>query len=523
MTNTSSLRPVARALLSVSDKSGLVDLGRGLSELGIELIASGGTAKALSAAGLNVLEVADLTKSPEILGGRVKTLHPKIHGGILAMRGNKEHEADMEANGIKGIDLVIVNLYPFEETVANPDVTLPEAIEKIDIGGPSMIRSAAKNQKDVAVLVDPSDYSSVLEELSGNSCSLTAETRAMLAVKAFQRTSAYDTAIHAYLAKQGVNADDVLPVSIDVDFPREAEMRYGENPHQRAALYGNFLDVVTPLHGKELSFNNVVDVQAALELILEFDPAEDTACAILKHNTPCGAGRGQTAEQAYRNAFDTDPDSPFGGIIAINTPFDVGIAKAVDEIFTEVLIAPSFSDEALALLKKKKNRRLLTFDATKIDRTQLNWKRVFGGVLVQEPDLALESMSSAQVVTKRKPTDDELRALAFAWTLVKHVKSNAVVFAGPDRTLAVGGGSTSRVDAVHNAREKAARVGNDLQGSALGSDAFFPFPDGLQLAVAAGATAIVQPGGSVRDEDVIKAADELGIAMVFTGARHFKH
>jgi len=530
MTNPSSLRPVARALLSVSDKAGLVDFGRGLSELGVELVASGGTAKALSDAGLDVLEVAELTQSPEILGGRVKTLHPKIHGGILAIRENAEHEADLAAQQIKTIDLVAVNLYPFEATVAQPDVTLPEAIEKIDIGGPSMIRSAAKNQKDVAVVVDPADYASILEELASQSGSLSQETRSRLAVKAFQRTSAYDTAIHEFLAgpqalaKQQVEetASD-LPGEIQVEFSRVASMRYGENPHQQAALYGDFLEIVTPLHGKELSFNNVVDVQAALELILEFDAAEGPTCAILKHNTPCGVGGGATAEEAYRNAFDTDPDSPFGGIIAVNTPFDLDIAQAVDEIFTEVLVAPSFTEEALALLQKKKNRRLLTFDAAKIDRAQLNWKRVFGGILVQEPDLTLESMASAQVVTKRKPSDDELRAMQFAWTVVKHVKSNAIVFAGPEQTLAIGGGSTSRIDAVHNAREKAARVGNALAGSALGSDAFFPFPDGLQIAVAAGATAIVQPGGSVRDEEVIAAADELGIAMIFTGARHFKH
>ncbi len=524
MTNPSSLRPVTRALLSVSDKAGLIDFGRGLSELGVELVASGGTAKALRDAGLDVLEVAELTQSPEILGGRVKTLHPKIHGGILAMRENAAHEADLEAQGIKTIDLVVVNLYPFEATVAQADVTLPEAIEKIDIGGPSMIRSASKNQKDVAVVVDPADYPSILEELAREQGKLSQDTRSRLAVKAFQRTSAYDTAIHAYLAKQQVAEEaSSLPAGIQVDLPQVASMRYGENPHQQAALYGSFLEMVTPLHGKELSFNNVVDVQAALELILEFDAADGPTCAILKHNTPCGVGGGETAEQAYRNAFGTDPDSPFGGIIAVNTPFDLGIAQAVDEIFTEVLVAPSFTEDALALLQKKKNRRLLTYDADKFDRTQLNWKRVFGGILVQEPDLSLESMGSAQVVTTRKPTDDELRAMQFAWTVVKHVKSNAIVFCGPAQTLAIGGGSTSRVDAVHNAREKAARVGNELSGSALASDAFFPFPDGLRIAVEAGATAIVQPGGSVRDEEVIKAADELGIAMIFTGARHFKH
>lgn len=517
---------VTRALLSVSDKTGLVALGRGLSELGVELVASGGTASALRDAGLAVADVADLTGSPEMLGGRVKTLHPKIHGGILARRELAEDRADLEAQAIGTIELVVVNLYPFESTVAKPGTTRAEAIEKIDIGGPSMIRSAAKNHAHVAVLSDPADYDAVLAELRESGGSLGDATRRRLAVKAFSRTAAYDAAIHAYLeAQESGGSADVFPARLDVDLPKAAGLRYGENPHQQAALYGGFLDLVEVLHGKELSYNNVVDVQAALALIGEFEADPGAAVAILKHNTPCGVGTGAAPLEAYRNAFGTDPDSPFGGIVITDQPFDLGIAEAVDEIFTEVLVAPSFSDDALALLRKKKNRRLLRFDAERVAalRTQLDWKRVYGGVLLQEPDLASEDPASMQVVTKRKPGEDELRAMSFAWRVVKHVKSNAIVFAGPDRTLAIGGGATSRVDAVHAAREKAARVGNDLAGSVLASDAFFPFPDGLETAVEAGARAVVQPGGSNRDELVIEAADRLGVAMVFTGARHFRH
>ncbi len=520
----SSTRPIKRALFSVSDKTGLVEFGRGLAELGVELVASGGTADALREAGLAVVQVSDLTGSPEMLGGRVKTLHPKVHGGILARRDLEQDQRDLADNGIAPIDLVAVNLYPFEQTVANPEVTLAEAIEKIDIGGPSMIRSAAKNQAYVAVAVDPGDYPAILEELRGGG--LCAETRARLALRAFERTAEYDAAISTYLAGQTarqVGDTDGFPSSLSVDMPLSTTLRYGENPHQRAALYGNFLDVAEPLHGKELSYNNVVDVQAALALILEFDSDLEAAVAILKHNTPCGVGSADNPTDAYKRAFETDPDSPFGGIIASNRPFDLEMAKEVDQIFTEVLVAPGYSDDALALLKKKKNRRLLRFHADRIDRVQLDWKRVYGGMLLQEPDAAIESIANCQVATQRKPTEDELRALAFNWKVAKHVKSNAIVFGRSDRTLALGGGATSRVDAIHQAAAKANRVGLDLAGSALASDAFFPFPDGLEAAVAAGATAIVQPGGSVRDDEVVAAADRLGVAMVFTGVRHFRH
>jgi len=474
---------IARALLSVSDKRGLVDLGRGLHDLGVELVASGGTAAALREAGLPVVDVAERTGSPEMLGGRVKTLHPKVHGGILARRELAEDRADLEAHEIGAIDLVVVNLYPFEATVAKPGTTRADAIEKIDIGGPSMIRSAAKNHAHVAVLIDPSDYAPVLAELREHGGALGAATRRRLAVKAFERTSAYDAAIHAYLAAREADGDapDPFPARLAVDLPKAAGLRYGENPHQRAALYGGFLDLVEVLHGKPLSYNNVVDVQAALALIGEF-AGDPLACvAILKHNTPCGVGTGGDPLEAYRHAFATDPDSPFGGIVICDRPFDRALAEEVDQIFTEVLVAPSFTEDALALLHKKKNRRLLRYDAARVAalRTQLDWKRVYGGVLLQEPDLSAESLASSQVVTRRKPDEPELRALEFAWRVVKHVKSNAIVFAGPDRTLAIGGGATSRVDAVHAASAKAARVGHDLAGSVLASDAFFPFPDGL--------------------------------------------
>ncbi len=530
-------RPVARALLSVSDKRGLIEFARGLRELGVELVGSGGTAQALRDAGLEVEDVETLTGSPEMLGGRVKTLHPRIHGGILARRDHAGDRADLEMHELPAIDLVVVNLYPFEATVANRDVTLAQAIEKIDIGGPSMIRSAAKNQAFVGVVVDPDDYPAVLAELRTHG-GLDDATRARLARKAFERTARYDAAIHAWLAQasrsepkaseaqEGGEArpwGDPFPLHMGIELARSATLRYGENPHQRAALYGRFFDVAEPLHGKELSFNNIVDVQAALALIAEFSHADRTAVAILKHNTPCGVGLGKTPTEAYRRAFATDPESPFGGIIVASRPFDLALASAVDEIFTEVLIAPDFDDEALALLQKKKNRRLLRFHPDRIPTAELDLRRVFGGVLVQEPDGVLEDVAACRVATQRKPTEEELRALAFGWAVVKHVKSNAVVFASAHGTLAIGGGATSRVDAIHQAREKAARVGIDLRGSALASDAFFPFPDGLEVAAAAGATAFVQPGGSVRDEEVIAAADRLGAAMVFTGKRHFRH
>jgi len=495
-----SPRKVARALLSVSNKAGLVELAKDLNCLGVELVASGGTASAIRDAGLPVLDVAELTASPEMLGGRVKTLHPKIHGGILARRDLAEDQTDLADHSILELDLVVCNLYPFEATVAQPDVTRAEAVEKIDIGGPSMIRSAAKNHAYVGVVCDPVDYEAIVTELREQG-GLGDATRRRLALKAFQHTASYDAAISQWLG----------------------EIRYGENPHQRAALYGGFLEIAEPLHGKALSYNNLIDAQAALALIVDFDPADRAVVAILKHNTPCGVGAGDTPLEAYENAFATDPDSPFGGIIVSNRPFDLALAEKVNEIFTEVLIGPGFSDEALDLLKKKKNRRLLAFDPEKIDPGQLEVRRVFGGLLVQESDPAPDEVTAATLATEATPSDEQRRAMEFAWRVVKHVKSNAIVFAAADRTLAIGGGATSRIDAVHAAAAKAKRVGLSLEGSVLASDAFFPFADGLEIAVGAGAVAIVQPGGSNRDEEVIAAANRLGIPMLLTGMRHFRH
>ncbi len=517
-------RRIGRALLSVSDKSGLIPLGRRLAALGVELVASGGSASALREAGLPVIDVAALTQSPELLGGRVKTLHPRIHGGILARRDLASDRAELEQHAMGTIDLVVVNLYPFEQTVAKPGVTLADAVEKIDIGGPSMIRSAAKNHAYVAVLVDPADYAAVCDELEENAGALGQQTRSRLAVKAFERSARYDAAIHAWLARQAEPAGaEALPARLSIELSRSADLRYGENPHQRAALYGRFLEVAEPLHGKELSFNNLVDVQSALALILDFDPKESATVAILKHNTPCGVGSGATPEQAWQRAYATDPESPFGGIVVCNRPFDLALARAVDEIFTEVLVAPGFEAAALELLRKKKARRLLHFHPEQIARSEFDARRVFGGMLVQEPDLAQVDLANCRVATQRKPTEEELAALGFAWRVVKHVKSNAIVFAAAGRTLAIGGGATSRVDAIHHAVEKARRVGVELRGSVLASDAFFPFPDGLEVAAAAGMRACVQPGGSVRDEEVIAAADRLGVAMLLTGVRHFRH
>jgi len=514
---------VARALLSVSDKAGLVQLAKDLVALDVELVASGGTATAIREAGLPVLDVSELTASPEMLGGRVKTLHPKIHGGILARRALTEDQADLEAHAIRAIDLVVCNLYPFQATVARPGVTRAEAVEKIDIGGPSMIRSAAKNHADVGVVCDPADYGALVSELQSEG-GLGAATRRRLALKAFQHTAAYDAAIAAWLAENDPDSETTLfPETLVIALEKADELRYGENPHQKAALYGGFLEIAQSLHGKALSYNNLIDAQAALALILDFDPAERAVVAILKHNTPCGVGSGRTPLEAYEHAFATDPDSPFGGIIVSNRPFDLPLARKVDEIFTEVLIAPAFDEDALDLLRKKKNRRLLAFDREKVDPAQLEVRRVFGGLLVQQPDPAPDEILTARLVTDAQPTPEQRQAMEFGWRVAKHVKSNAVVFAGADRTLAIGGGATSRVDAVHAAAAKAARVGLSLAGSVLASDAFFPFADGLETAVRAGATAVVQPGGSTRDEEVVAAADRLGVPMLFTGTRHFRH
>ncbi len=516
---------ITRALVSVSDKSGLVDFVRGLHRHGVEILSTGGTAKLLQEAGIPVVAVSTHTGSPEILDGRVKTLHPKIHGGLLGRRSLPAHRAQMEEHRIAPIDMVVVNLYPFEATVADPKCSFEDAIENIDIGGPSMVRSAAKNHHDVTVVVDSADYAAVLAEMEKSSGAVCPETNLTLARKAFRLTAHYDGAIADYL---GTVDDDgkrrPFGDTVHIGLEKAQDLRYGENPHQGAALYGRFLETVEQLHGKELSYNNIVDINAAEALMLEFVDDRSAAVAILKHNTPCGVGRGESVLEAYKRAFATDPESPFGGILISNRLWTLDLAREVDEIFSEVLIAPDFSADALELLRKKKNRRLMRWrpDTTR-QLAGREVKGVFGGLLVQDGDLAMEDPRSAKGVTKRAPSESELNAMAFGLKVVKHVKSNAIAFVREHQTLALGGGATSRVDPVHAARDKAARTGISLQGSVLASDAFFPFPDGLVEAAKAGAVAVVQPGGSVRDEEVIAAANELGIAMVMTGVRHFRH
>jgi phosphoribosylaminoimidazolecarboxamide formyltransferase/IMP cyclohydrolase len=514
---------IKRALLGVSDKSGLIDFARVLERRGVEILSTGGTKAALEKGGVRVKAVEDFTGSPEMLDGRVKTLHPKIHGGILARRANASHQAQMRQHGVEPIDLVVVNFYPFEQTVAKPDVSLEDAIENIDIGGPTLVRAAAKNYDDVAVVVDPSDYASIAQEIEANGGATLAQTRWRLARKAFARVAAYDGAISNYLGTHTGIDDGPLGETFSLTMEREQGLRYGENPHQTGALYGNFLKIAEQLHGKELSYNNVIDISSAINLIIEFRDEPKAVVAILKHNTPCGVGIADTMKAAWDKAFATDPDSPFGGIIIANRPWELEFARAVDELFTEVLIGPDYQPGVLEFLRKKKNRRVMRFHPDAIHREEFDLKRVLGGLLVQTPDLAIENPREGKVVTRRAPTDAELRAMEFGIKVCKHIKSNAITFVTPDRTLAIGGGATSRIDPVYAAREKAERLKVSLQGSVLVSEALFPFPDAPSLAAEAGATAIAQPGGASRDAEVITAADKYGLAMVFTGVRHFRH
>jgi phosphoribosylaminoimidazolecarboxamide formyltransferase / IMP cyclohydrolase len=511
---------IRRALVSVSDKRGLLDFARTLARHGVQLLSTGGTHKLLADAGLAVGQVGDYTGFPEMMDGRVKTLHPKIHGGLLGRRDVPEHMAAMREHGIEPIDLVVVNLYPFAATVAKPGVTFEEAIENIDIGGPSMLRSAAKNHESVTVVVDPDDYGPIAAELDASGGEVSVATNRRLAQKVFSTTARYDGMIADWL---GASSEGRFGLSFHFGGTKAIDMRYGENPHQQAALYGDFLRIAEPLHGKELSYNNVVDIDAAMALGLEFRDDADATIAILKHNTPCGVGTGPTPLAAWERAFATDPESPFGGIVVCTKPWTLDLARKVDELFTEVLIAPAFEPDALELLKKKKNRRLVRWHPDRMQGAAATMRGVAGGLLVQDADRPGRELDEAKVVTKRRPTDAERAALRFGWKVVKHVKSNAIVFAGPDRTLALGGGQTSRVEAIRNAVARATREKIPLDRSVLASDAFFPFPDGLEEGVAAGATAVVQPGGSTRDAEVIQAADARGIAMLFTGVRHFRH
>jgi len=517
---------IQRAILSVSDKTGLVGFGRVLSEAGVELLSTGGTARALRQAGLAVRDVSEHTGFPEMLDGRVKTLHPKVHGGLLFLRGNAEHEAQARAQGIVPIDLVVVNLYPFEQTVAKPDVALEEAIENIDIGGPAMLRSAAKNHASVTVVVDPADYAEVAGQIKATG-QTTLELRRRLAAKVFARTAAYDAAIAAHLeaafAAAAGGQTRAMPSALVLSAPLAQPLRYGENPHQAAALYGRFREYFEQLHGRELSHNNILDLTAAAHLIGEFADAPPTL-AILKHTNPCGVGQGATLREAWDKAFATDRQAPFGGIIAVNHALDAACAEAIAEIFSEVIVAPDFAPEALALLQKKKNLRLLKWLRPETAPRPLDVRSVgFDSFLLQERDSKRTRPEDLKIVTQRQPTGEELRAMLFGWRVVKHVKSNAIVYAGPDRTLGIGAGQMSRVDASRLAVWKAREAGLSLQGSVVCSDAFFPFADGLIAAAEAGATAAIQPGGSVRDAEVIGAADARGMAMAFTGVRHFRH
>jgi phosphoribosylaminoimidazolecarboxamide formyltransferase/IMP cyclohydrolase len=516
---------IQRALISVSDKTGLVPFAQILAKAGIEILSTGGTARTLREAGLTVKDVSEYTGFPEMLDGRVKTLHPKVHGGLLFIRGNETHEAAVRTHNIQPIDLVVVNLYPFEQTVAKPDVSLHDAIENIDIGGPSMLRSAAKNHDSVTAVVDPFDYAEVAKQISGSG-NTTLELRRKLAAKVFARTAAYDGAIAAHLQKEFKPAPtSSLPASLNIFAPLAQPLRYGENPHQAAALYGGFNEFFQQLHGKELSYNNILDLTAAANLIAEFSDDPPTL-AILKHTNPCGVGQSTHLREAWDKAFATDKQAPFGGIIAVNRPLDGACAEAIAEIFSEVIIAPDFSAEALAILQKKKNLRLLKMPL---------WPRLWSSqvwdmrsvpadsFLLQERDLKTTARADLKIVTRRQPTDDEWRAMLFGWRVVKHVKSNAIVYGAPDRTLGIGAGQMSRVDASRIAVWKAGEARLLLKGSVVCSDAFFPFPDGLIAAAEAGATAAIQPGGSVRDAEVITAADERNISMAFTGTRHFRH
>ena len=508
--------PIKRALISVSRKDGIVEFATALAARGVEIISTGGTFSLLSSHKIPVRQVSDVTGFPEILDGRVKTLHPKIHGGLLAVTDDAKHRAQINEHGITPIDLVVVNLYPFEETVAKPDVDLAEAIENIDIGGPAMLRSAAKNYRFTAVVTDHQRYEALLKEMEANNGAISEETCFALAQEVFRHTSRYDAAISRYL--DSVAAPAVLPSQFSLSLPKAFDLRYGENPHQSSALYGNVDGILKKLHGKELSFNNIIDANAAVRLVAEFDTP---AVVIIKHTNPCGVGTASTLEEAYRKAFATDTKAPFGGIIAVNRPLDLPAAAAMNEIFTEIILAPAFEDGVLDLLMKKKDRRLVQI--LSYDTGTLDIRSVAGGVLVQTADTAKVGKDQLTVVTKRAPSADEMGALLFAWKVAKHVKSNAIVYGTKDRTLAVGAGQMSRVDSSKIAVWKSKESALSLQGSVVASDAFFPFADGLLEAVSAGATAVIQPGGSVRDAEVIAAADAHNIAMVFTGIRHFKH
>ena len=569
----SELRPIKRALISVSDKDGIAEFAQKLNGFGVEIISTGGTARILREAGLTVTDVSQITGFPEMMGGRVKTLHPKIHGAFLALRDNDEHLEAMKIHGIEPIDLIVVNLYPFEQTIENEAVSIEEAVEQIDIGGPAMIRSAAKNWRDVLVVTDARLYETVLEELKETGGSISLETRCAFAALAFTRTAHYDSIISDYLVEQlsdeefnfveefhpfaddpvfqmfeeterlfdeddedfedddfSQNGHNVLggeegfPSYDDLELNKISDLRYGENPHQKAALYETFfgeggIAQAKQLYGKEMSFNNYVDADAAWNLVCDFD---QTACAIIKHTNPSGVGVGANNLEAYRRALATDPISAFGGIVAFNRSVDAETARAVNEVFTEVVLAPEFDAEALEIFQQKKNLRVLRVE--KIGNADgLDYKQISGGVLVQNRDNLIVTVEDLKVVSEKKPTDEEIRAMLFAWKVCKHVKSNAIVFANEFQTVGVGAGQMNRVDSVRIAAMRAEKTELELKNTVLASDAFFPFRDNVDEAAKFGISAIIQPGGSIKDEEVVQSANEHGLAMVFTSFRHFKH
>jgi len=514
---------IKRALISVSDKTGVVDMAKVLEALGAEILSTGGTAKALREAGVKVTDVAVYTGSPEILDGRVKTLHPKIHGGLLGRRSVPAHVEQMKQHDIGTIDVVVVNLYPFEATISNPNCHFDEAIENIDIGGPSMLRSAAKNHEDVLVVVDPADYQRVLDAVRENT--VTRALRRELAMKVFQHTARYDSLIAGYLEKQVQGGEVKFPKILSMQYELAETLRYGENPHQQGAFYRERISHEPSvsrgkiLHGKAMSYNNFLDANAALELAKEYD---ETAVAIIKHNNPCGVALGTSPVEAYVKARETDPISAFGGVIAFNRPVDLAAAKEITSTFVEVVIAPGFAEDALTELKRKKDLRLLDVGPlTNVKQEGYDLKKLVGGLIVQDRDLGtLPDLRALPVPTIRKPTDEEYAACAFAWKVCKHVKSNAIIYAKAGQTVGIGAGQMSRVDSVKLAAMKAQLP---VKGCVMASDAFFPFRDGLDAAAQAGITAVIQPGGSIRDAEVVKAADEHGMAMIMTGMRHFRH
>ena len=513
---------IQRALVSVSKKDGLIDFAKGLSEMGVEILSTGGTAKLLKDNGIPVIQVSNYTGFPEIMDGRVKTLHPLIHGGLLGRRDNEKHLEEMKKHGIKPIDMVVVNLYPFEDTISKEGVKLDEAIENIDIGGPSMLRSSAKNFQDVAVVVDSDDYEDILAEMEENDGAISYDTKMKLSVKAFKHTARYDSLISKYLESK-VEGEG-FPSILNLQFEKITDLRYGENPHQKAAFYENIglnkgtLSKAKQLHGKELSYNNILDLNAALELAREFD---ETAAVIIKHTNPCGVAIGNNLVSAYREARETDPLSAFGGIIGFNKNVDEETAKEIASTFIEAVIAPDYDESALAILKEKKNIRLLKLPNFK-EKTEKEYdlRNVSGGLLLQDKDSVTLNEDNLKVVTNRQPTEKEWSAMRFAWKVAKHVKSNAIIYATENETVGIGAGQMSRVDSSKLAAMKANKP---IQGTAMASDAFFPFRDSVDEAAKVGGTAIIQPGGSVKDEEVIAAANEHNIAMVFTGIRHFKH